>query len=139
MSRQVNLRYLSDSENKAPEILMKSEEGVESSEDASLNSDSNPTSPDQRKRRRTNHDYRRLSSSGYTEEVYGDYKQRYSSESSDLSLSPVRQRSKSLGKSDERDTLITSAMNGKPTTLQMMKLRSIVIFKYHPCYRWLQC
>ncbi|XP_071816794.1 uncharacterized protein [Apostichopus japonicus] len=111
MSRQVNLRYLSDSENKAPEILMKSEEGVESSEDASLNSDSNPTSPDQRKRRRTNHDYRRLSSSGYTEEVYGDYKQRYSSESSDLSLSPVRQRSKSLSKSDERDTLITSAMN----------------------------
>lgn len=109
----MSVRYISDSENKAPDTSMKSEECFESSEDASQTSDSNPTSPDQRKRRRTNHDYRRLSSSGYMEEVYGDYKQRYSSESSDLSPSPVRQRSRSSSKCDEKDTSIICAMNGR--------------------------
>ncbi|XP_071960433.1 lysine-specific demethylase RSBN1L-like [Antedon mediterranea] len=41
------------------------------------------------KRRRVQHNYRRLSSSGYTEDMYTDYKQRYSSTSeSDISPPP---------------------------------------------------
>lgn len=109
----MNLSYLSDSENTAPVFSMKSEELLESSEDTSLQTDSNPTSPDGRKRRRTNHDYRRLSSSGYMEKGYEDYRQRYSSESSDLSPSPIRQRSKSStsSKGDEKDLPLFSAMN----------------------------
>ncbi|XP_033118201.1 lysine-specific demethylase RSBN1L-like [Anneissia japonica] len=48
-----------------------------------------PVAVETGKRRRAHHNYRRLSSSGYTENVYSDYKQRYSSTSeSDISPPP---------------------------------------------------
>lgn len=58
-----------------------------------------PTSPETPgKRKRVQHDYRRLSSSGYLEEEYGDYRQRYNSSTSDsdLSPSPVNRRIRSM-------------------------------------------
>ncbi|XP_072038776.1 uncharacterized protein [Amphiura filiformis] len=76
-----------------------------------------PTSPETPgKRRRVQHDYRRLSSSGYLEEEYGDYRQRYNSSTSDsdLSPSPVRPpRIRSIsGSRGENDNIFANLTTG---------------------------
>lgn len=75
-----------------------------------------PTSPETPgKRRRVQHDYRRLSSSGYMEEEYGDYRQRYNSSTSDsdLSPSPVRPRIRSIsGSRGDPDPIFANISGG---------------------------
>ncbi|XP_070559135.1 lysine-specific demethylase RSBN1L-like [Ptychodera flava] len=52
-------------------------------------------SPDTGKRKRIQHDYKRLSSSGYLDEVYADRRRRFSSTASESELSPSPPKSKS--------------------------------------------
>ena len=84
-----------------------------------VDNNSVPTSPETPgKRRRVQHDYRRLSSSGYLEEEYGDYRQRYNSSTSDSDLSPspvrpprIRSISGSRGENDNIFVNLTAGTN----------------------------
>ncbi|XP_071810046.1 lysine-specific demethylase RSBN1L-like [Asterias amurensis] len=105
-----------DSENN---IFAKFQNEVSTVQDPTV--ELSPTSPEIGKRRRVQHDYRRLSSSGYLEEVYSDYRQRYSSTSeSEVSTTPcavkiVRTRSYSPGRASDESPAV---MNGNsPTSL----------------------
>ena len=105
-----------DSENN---IFAKFQNEVSTAQDSTV--ELSPTSPEIGKRRRVQHDYRRLSSSGYLEEVYSDYRQRYSSTSeSEVSTTPcavkiVRTRSYSPGRASDESPAV---MNGNsPTSL----------------------
>ena len=92
--------FVSDVENKAPE-----EAPVFTDVKTEITQSVDPVvSPECGKRRRAQHDYRRLSSSGYMEDTYCDYRQRYSSTSDpELSPSPNRQKHRSSSRGEERD------------------------------------
>ncbi|XP_077988888.1 lysine-specific demethylase 9-like [Glandiceps talaboti] len=59
-----------------------------------VSNDNLSLSPDTGKRKRIQHDYKRLSSSGYLDEVYADRRRRFSSTASESELSPTPPKSK---------------------------------------------
>lgn len=94
--------FTSDVENKAPE----EENSLPVFSEVKIDNIQSPegvlSSPEYGKRRRVQHDYRRLSSSGYMEDMYNDYRQRYSSTSDpELSPSPSRQKHRPSSRGDE--------------------------------------
>ncbi|XP_072176222.1 lysine-specific demethylase RSBN1L-like [Diadema setosum] len=99
--------FVSDVENKAPceDISSGTPVFVDVKSENQPN-DQTVINTESGKRRRVQHDYRRLSSSGYTEDIY-PYRQRYSSTSDpELSPSPSRhsqRNSRSSSRGEERD------------------------------------